>query len=331
MKSILLFLLLGICYSVLSQSDCIDPSSLNYNPSALLDCSGVEGGADYSCCAYYSPCQTTCSPNYNPEISIMDCAGVIGGSDASCCSFEAVNSRCCYPNSVEEGVEINWNNDLAATSDYLCSESLVYDLWFEFIPAESGIYAISTASTQFATSFSVWLGTCLQDDFYSIHCQSNNELFSPAFSTLTMEAGEIYLIQLGANSNSPFFTLHGNGTLLVELVEEEDFGCMHPFACNYNSEATIHDSSCVFSGDECSEFPEYYSSYYDSGCNCIEVLMGDYSEDGYITVDDLGSLLADFGSMDLEDYSPGDFNQDNAITVADISGFLGVFGQILPQ
>ena len=36
--------------------NCLDPRASNYNVSTIIDCAGVGGGTDYSCCVYDAPC-----------------------------------------------------------------------------------------------------------------------------------------------------------------------------------------------------------------------------------------------------------------------------------
>ena len=54
---------------------------------------------------------------------------------------------------------------------------------------------------------------------------------------------------------------------------ESILGCTVPGACNYNSEATIDDSSCFFPGDICDDGDANTSNdVYDINCNCVGVV-----------------------------------------------------------
>jgi len=49
----------------------------------------------------------------------------------------------------------------------------------------------------------------------------------------------------------------------------EQTGCMYELACNFNSEATIEDGSCVFPGEIC-ELDNEALGVYNSYCECVE-------------------------------------------------------------
>ncbi len=329
MKTLLLLVLcIGLGAHSFSQSDCIDPTSLSYNPDALFDCSGVESGNDFSCCSYYYPCLHTCFTSYDSNIRTRDCLGIIGGFDTSCCIFESAHSRCCSPREVVAGEEESWHNVLTNTSEYSCSSTLVYDLWYEYIPTVSGWHRISV-DAEFPTAFSLWQGVCLEDDFHSISCFPNDELLPVTNGEVLLTAGDVYLIQLGANSDAPV-SPHGEGTLNVDVIPEEELGCLDPLACNYNEFAVYEVYSCSYIGDVCSDNADFTYSYFDESCFCIEIIVGDFSGDGFVNVADLGGFLGAFGaSVNLMNIA-GDFTGDGFINISDLGGFLGAFGQSFP-
>jgi hypothetical protein len=277
--------------------------------------------------AQISICAHPCRVDYDPAL-VEDCLGVIGGGDFSCCTLESQHSRCCSPREVVAGEEEVWWNDLAGTGQYSCSSTLVFDLWYEYIPTVSGWHTISV-DAEFPTAFSLWQGVCLEDDFHSVYCFPNDELLPIANGEVLLEAGDVYLIQLGANWNSSV-SLYGEGTLNVEIIPEEELGCLDPLACNYNEFALYEVYSCSYIGDVCSENSDIDYSYFDENCICIEIIIGDFSGDGFVNVADLGGFLGAFGSsVDLMNIA-GDFTGDGFVNISDLGGFLGAFGQTFP-
>ncbi len=52
---------------------------------------------------------------------------------------------------------------------------------------------------------------------------------------------------------------------------------------------------------------------------------GDFNNDGFVNVGDIGGFLGEFGCT-LPDICAGDYNEDGNTNVGDIGGFLGTFG-----
>lgn len=101
-------------------------------------------------------------------------------------------------------------------------------------------------------------------------------------------------------------TFEGIDNNCNELIEGDEIlaieGCMDPNASNYNPQANISDESCIYS-------------------SCL----GDFNSDGVITVNDLLTILSEFGCTEE---CLTDMNGDNFVSVADLLSILAIFGTI---
>jgi len=132
-------------------------------------------------------------------------------------------------------------------------------------------------------------------------------------------------------------------------------GCTEPTACNFNSDATVDDGSCLFDdalgvcGGDCdsdsdqngvcddAEIPgctnEEADNYNpsatqdDGSCEFTEPCPGDFDGDGLITVSDVLVSLGDFGCSGI---CQGDLDGDNITGVTDILIMLSGFGEPCP-
>jgi hypothetical protein len=77
---------------------------------------------------------------------------------------------------------------------------------------------------------------------------------------------------------------------------------MDPMASNYNPSANVSDESCIYS-------------------SCL----GDFNSDGVITVNDLLTILSEFGCTEG---CSTDMNGDNYVSVADLLSILAIFGTV---
>ena len=69
-------------------SGCIDPGAANYNSSLQFDCSGVQGGVDYSCCCYNAGCQDPTAFNYvSGTCFSATCCYISGCTDPLACNY----------------------------------------------------------------------------------------------------------------------------------------------------------------------------------------------------------------------------------------------------
>ena len=113
------------------------------------------------------------------------------------------------------------------------------------------------------------------------------------------------------NSNCRFSKV---GVWERALVEEEILalynaqlpvlGCTDSIACNFNEEANIEDDSCVYplfgedcetGGAACGEGTIWDSSL--QSCVGFDECPSDLNDDGIVGINDLLSLLSDFGTM----------------------------------
>jgi hypothetical protein len=99
-------------------------------------------------------------------------------------------------------------------------------------------------------------------------------------------------------------TFEGVDNNCNELIEGDEVlaieGCMDPMASNYNPSANVSDESCIYS-------------------SCL----GDFNSDGVITVNDLLTILSEFGCTEG---CSTDMNGDNYVSVADLLSILAIFG-----
>jgi hypothetical protein len=99
-------------------------------------------------------------------------------------------------------------------------------------------------------------------------------------------------------------TFEGVDNNCDEMIEGDEEmaieGCMDPLASNYNPSASISDDSCIY-------------------IDCL----GDFNFDGTITVNDLLTLLAEFG---CSENCMTDMNSDEFVSVADLLALLAIFG-----
>ena len=105
-------------------------------------------------------------------------------------------------------------------------------------------------------------------------------------------------------SNSCVATHSGGVTSWEEGVCATDAGCMCPWACNFDDQATSEDGSCDFLS--CAGCTYAWSSNYDP-----EALYDD------------GSCIEDL----VEDPCQADLNEDGSVSTADLLQFLTAFGE----
>ena len=106
-------------------------------------------------------------------------------------------------------------------------------------------------------------------------------------------------------SNSCVATHSGGVTSWEEGVCATDAGCMCPWACNFDDQATSEDGSCEFLS--CAGCTYAWSSNYDP-----EALYDD------------GSCIEDL----VDDPCQADLNEDGSVSTADLLQFLTAFGEV---
>jgi len=68
--------------------------------------------------------------------------------------------------------------------------------------------------------------------------------------------------------------------------DENVLGCTEASACNYNTEATEDDGSCILPGTECYDLDVcFVGAIYDSNCDCVGTYI-DADQDGYCSEED---------------------------------------------
>lgn len=111
--------------------------------------------------------------------------------------------------------------------------------------------------------------------------------------------------------------------------ELELSGCDDPLACNFNTNATDNDGSCVFPETECATCnPDGTVNNNDEDgdgiCNEDDVCAGDFNEDGVRTASDVLVVLAAYGCA--ADCGDADLDMDGFVTASDVLAMLSYFG-----
>ena len=112
-------------------------------------------------------------------------------------------------------------------------------------------------------------------------------------------------------------------------------GCTSGSACNYDPAANENDGSCIFLGDPCDDgdattFNDYYSNCDAPNYGCMgevdePACPADLDGDGIIAVNDVLSLLGEFGCLSG---CSADITGDGQVTAADMLAILAVFGNL---
>ncbi len=155
---------------------CMDSTALNFNPDANLDCLGVEGGTDFTCCNY--------------PIANNDCFGAI---------------------ELVPGVEANWDTTVGTDpSGNSCSPTLTNDVWYTFTPTcEMEVTIVSTSGQ--GGELGIWEGDCEGGALTNVACGPNGGFTAVTLEALLLE-GVTYYIQTGSNSDFGFVS---TGTILL--------------------------------------------------------------------------------------------------------------------
>lgn len=131
------------------------------------------------------------------------------------------------------------------------------ETWYRFVPADTGIYKISSCSLLNTCGSKIWMySTCsglyLSENQVGADVFAEGECDNGAETSLFLAAGEDYFIRLryatpGCSASPIHFTLTYEGPIK---------GCLDPTACNYQPLATVSDT-CYYNGSPlCPELPD---------------------------------------------------------------------------
>ncbi len=309
------------------ESGCTDELACNYSDLAVCD--------DYSCfypdpCGFCEPtdffpgCTDDLACNYDPEatcddnscIYLVDECGECGGNgyvgclNELACNYDAQAScaddgLCVFSEGPDEYQVLDYQwNFVAIVNDVEFSYGT-----FDFNPDGT---VLVDETTSFVNSVGLLnYSLCANGDFI---IEMNQAVFGDDF---------IYIV--GS------FTDLNNGTGLVNTflggttyILTRNLGCTNTSACNYDSEATTDDGSCLLP-DGCTD-PQALNYTVLASCNDGSCLYpADISGDPcLIWIAEVNEFVIDESCLQS---CPGDFNNDGEVNVSDLGGFLGAFGE----
>ena len=203
---------------------------------------------------------------------VMNASGDLGCTDSSACNYDAqasVDDGSCLQND-DCGVCGGDNSSCSGCTD---SSACNYD-----------------------AQASVDDGSCLQNDDCGV-CGGDNS----SCSGCTDSSACNYDAQASVDDGS---CLQNDDCGVCDGDNSSCSGCTHENATNYDSTATIEDGSCLYSQET---HDAGYNAGYEAGAASVECppcansdCPGDFTEDGYIGVDDILSMLSLYDT-----YCPG--------------------------
>ena len=105
-------------------SGCIDPSAADYNNTLQFDCSGVQGGVDYSCCCYNAGCQDPTAFNYvSGTCFSATCCYVAGCTDPLACNYSGAcfdDGSCFYNPGCTNPAACNYSSGACSDDGSCC-------------------------------------------------------------------------------------------------------------------------------------------------------------------------------------------------------------------
>ena len=256
---------------------CTAIGACNFNLNATED--------DGTCLFIGFPCD-----DGNPEtVDFINgdcvCAGALAGCTASeACNFnpEAVeeNFTCIFPNDpCDDGDDLTVND--AIGTDCTCAGELLGCT--ETIACNYNVNAIiDDGSCLFVGDACDDNDVFTQNDMYSAECICMGEMVPEILgctateacnydATATIDDGSCELPGFPCDDNNPATEndLLGADCICAGIL----LGCTEPAACNYNSEASLDDGSCLFPGDACDDGIEAtISDTYGSDCACSGIV-----------------------------------------------------------
>ena len=133
------------------------------------------------------------------------------------------------------------------------------DTWYEFIPANTGLYEINTCAFGNTCNTAIWVyDRCqglLADESQEEAIMYNDDACNGDQAAVTgvFTAGVVYYIRIGDNGTDCAGT-----AINWELIDQGPvMGCTDPTSCNFDPLATVDDGSCIYPGDpDCPDGPD---------------------------------------------------------------------------
>jgi len=282
---------------------CMDTTACNYDSTATVD----DGSCTIPGCNNSSAC------NYNPSAGCDDGSCILpdGCTDSGACNYNP--AALCDDGSCDFITCLGCMNSTACNFDSTATQddgSCTY-------PGCTNSTACNYNSTAGCDD-----GSCILPDGCIDTTACN---FNP---TALCDDGSCEFISCLGCTNSTACNYDSTATQDDGSCLLPD-GCTDSTACNFNVVALCDDGSCDFSCYGCTDTGACNytpgSTLDDGSCEYTSCLcLGDLNGDGFVNVQDLLVMLADYGCNGV---CAGDMNNDGTVNSADLLVLLSVFGQ----
>lgn len=300
---------------------CTAAEACNFNPLAMQE--------DFSCYFAGDNCDDGNDNTINDSYTIdCVCAGIYSGcTDATACNYDIAadvdNGNCEFPGNTCDDGDVFTTNDVY-TADCVCAGDAPADV----------LGCTATEACNYNSAATVDDGSC---ELPGYTCDdANNLTFNDVLGIDCICAGQLAGCTLNTACNfNPDASIEdgsclnpgdscddgdpitSNDMFTADCICAGDLpadilGCTAIEACNYNPDATVEDSSCLFPGSPCDDNdPTTENDLYNLDCTCSGSLVG-CTDVGACNYNALASF--DDGSC----YFPGDACDDGvAETIGD--------------
>lgn len=300
---------------------CTDPLALNFSPNAI---------DDDGTCEYPQGCTDPAALNFDSEAVEDDgsCEYTQGCTDPTALNFdsEAVedDGTCYYDFDVlgcTDGAALNFN-PIATYDDGSCDYS---DL------------SINDVAEAWCTGDTLWISWTGGNPAASVDLSLINVDANAAVASLgpvpntglhpwvvdVADTDVTYRLYVAEYPYPPSSWDYGNTFTVSDNCTPALLGCMDPLACNFNTEATDEDGSCLYGIDALGVCGGDCLADVNGDGVCDPSCPQDLDLDGMITVSDVLLMLGEFGCQTA---CTADINLDGIVTVEDFLFVLSEFG-----